>query len=1144
MTAYIRLLKNSFFQLLFAVTIVALMIGCELIEDPEADTAETPLRVLEADTLAATVIDQLGTDLLEAGFTESEVSAIQKGAEQQITDSDLIESDQIGEVAPAILEGTVSPVKTLDTDDEKIEAIDVIVSCLTRSLNNEVSAGSMLQRVRSFAAQALGEAFDTELASTVSSNTYSAILKSFARISIRNLKEMGISDAKLKNSVKTIVKSIFKNLENAGITDIDDIAEISKEVASEAISSLDEAGIPVLADAVNAVTSGVMVGLEENGSSSADIASVSDDVAQGTVSGLKQAGISDSEVDAFITEIKTGINEALDEAGVSSEDKDNVQSDIDEGATDGKSGFVGNERPVADDQGLTVSEDNNLSITLTAADPEGKPLTFSIAESPAHGTLSGTVPDLTYSPDLNFNGSDSFTFKANDATFDSKPATIAITIAPVNDPPMIQGTPATSVNSGSSYSFTPTGSNVDVGDNLSYSIVNQPSWATFDSAAGTLSGTPDNEDAGTNSTIYSDIQITVSDDAASIGLPGFDITVFDTIPPSEASSFTAIAGDGSVSLSWSNPVDSDFAGITLRKSTVSYPSTPTDGTQIYSGNGTGFEDSNAIDDTRYYYTVFAYDEVPNYSTGSNASATLSEIADTTAPTNPFISINSGVDTTSSIEVTLTLSADDGNGVTAYHASEGSIAPHAGDSGWTSVSSSTGYSDDVSFALSSGDGTKTVYVWFKDAAGNVSTGIGDSITLSVPDTEAPTNPSVTIDNDAASTYTTAVVLNLSADDGDGVTAYHASEGSIAPHAGDSGWISVSSSTSYSDDVSFTLSGGDGTKTVYVWFKDAAGNVSSSDNDSIELSTSKLSDTGQSTSFTDTFGEDSDYSFNLPSYTDKGDGTITDNRTYLLWQQQDNNTKFTLSAASVYCAELGLGGKINWRLPSIHELATILDLGSYDPAINNVFTGTNSSDYWSSTSYTAGDGLSWLIDFSDGSVGNSHLTSESFYVRCVCGVNQSNSIIDNGNGVVFDETTGLTWQQEEGGSMDWESALNYCNEFSLNGYNDWRLPNYKELQSIVYYTRSSPSIDTTLFPDTYSTYYWSSTSRMNRPLDAWRVHFDEGFVLADGKSGSLYVRCVRGGQSDLPDTVAPVNPSITINNDDATTNSITPILNLSA
>ncbi|MCP4751304.1 MAG: hypothetical protein GY866_10445, partial [Proteobacteria bacterium] len=269
MTTNIGLLKKTFFQFMFAVITVVLMLGCELIEDPEADTAETPLRVLEEGTLASTIIDQLGRDLEDAGFSKSEVSAIQKGAEQRITDSDLIESTEIGEVAPAILEGAVSPIGALGTDDEKIEAIDVIVSCLTRSLNDEASTGSILQRVRNIATQALEEAFDTRFPSAASSNTYSTILKSFARISIRNLKEMGISDSKLKNSVKTVVKSIFKNLESAGITEIDDIAMISKEVASEAISSLDEAGIPVLADTVNAVISGVMIGLEENGSSSA-----------------------------------------------------------------------------------------------------------------------------------------------------------------------------------------------------------------------------------------------------------------------------------------------------------------------------------------------------------------------------------------------------------------------------------------------------------------------------------------------------------------------------------------------------------------------------------------------------------------------------------------------------------------------------------------------------------------------------------------------------------------------------------------------------------------------------------------------------------------------------------------------------------
>ncbi|MBI4744970.1 MAG: hypothetical protein HY786_00120 [Deltaproteobacteria bacterium] len=105
--------------------------------------------------------------------------------------------------------------------------------------------------------------------------------------------------------------------------------------------------------------------------------------------------------------------------------------------------------------------------------------------------------------------------------------------------------------------------------------------------------------------------------------------------------------------------------------------------------------------------------------------------DTTAPANTTASnfIDSGASSTSSTTVTLAISATDSVGVTGYYASETSTTPAASATGWTSVTSTTSYSADVSFTLSSGDGTKTVDVWFKDAAGNVSASANDTITLS-------------------------------------------------------------------------------------------------------------------------------------------------------------------------------------------------------------------------------------------------------------------------------------------------------------------------------------------------------------------------------------------------------------------------------
>src|SRR5207248_7177809 len=75
-------------------------------------------------------------------------------------------------------------------------------------------------------------------------------------------------------------------------------------------------------------------------------------------------------------------------------------------------------------------------ITLLASDVDGDLLTFSIVTNPAHGTLSGNGASRTYTPAKDYNGTDSFTFKANDGTVDSNIATVRITINAVNDPPV------------------------------------------------------------------------------------------------------------------------------------------------------------------------------------------------------------------------------------------------------------------------------------------------------------------------------------------------------------------------------------------------------------------------------------------------------------------------------------------------------------------------------------------------------------------------------------------------------------------------------------------------------------------------------------------------------------------------------------
>ncbi|MGC8742442.1 MAG: Ig-like domain-containing protein, partial [Verrucomicrobiia bacterium] len=142
-----------------------------------------------------------------------------------------------------------------------------------------------------------------------------------------------------------------------------------------------------------------------------------------------------------------------------------------------------NEKPIANPQNVTTAEDTAKVITLTGSDPENGTLTYTILTQPAHGTLSGTPPNVTYTPAANYNGADSFTFKVNDGTFDSDPATVSITVNSVNDAPVANPQSVTTAED-TQVNITLTGSDVE-NDPLTFAIVTPP-------AHGTLSGTPPN----------------------------------------------------------------------------------------------------------------------------------------------------------------------------------------------------------------------------------------------------------------------------------------------------------------------------------------------------------------------------------------------------------------------------------------------------------------------------------------------------------------------------------------------------------------------------------------------------------------------------------------------------------------------------
>ena len=298
---------------------------------------------------------------------------------------------------------------------------------------------------------------------------------------------------------------------------------------------------------------------------------------------------------------------------------------------------------------------------------------------------------------------------------------------------------------------------------------------------------------------------------------------------------------------------------------------------------------------------------------------------------------------------------------------------------------------------------------------------------------------------------------------------------------------------------------------------------------------LVDTGQGLCFNDSqatacplngaafSGQDAQSLGSPPAYVDNGDGTVSDQVTGLTWQQ-DPGALQTYAQASAGAAALNLGGRTDWRLPTIKELYSLVLFDGSDPSSckpgttcsvtpmvdTRVFKfeyggasaggqGTG-APFWSGTSYVgktaSGSSAVFGVDFAGGQV-KAYPTLQQqgemqAYVRYVRGGSNygANSFTANADGTVNDGATGLTWQQaDSGGGMNWQQALAYCEAQTLAGQSDWRLPDARELQSIVDYLRApavtnSPAIDplfsATAIQDesgkTNYPYYWTSTTHV--------------------------------------------------------------------
>lgn len=286
---------------------------------------------------------------------------------------------------------------------------------------------------------------------------------------------------------------------------------------------------------------------------------------------------------------------------------------------------------------------------------------------------------------------------------------------------------------------------------------------------------------------------------------------------------------------------------------------------------------------------------------------------------------------------------------------------------------------------------------------------------------------------------------------------------------------------------------------------------------------------------TFGQDAQYQGNVPSYTKNSNGTVSDNVTGLVWTQTtdlngdgkvDAQDKLSYQEALDYAQNLSLGGYDDWRLPTIKELYSLILFDGQDPSglnqsgtvqlipfldaryfemnAGDVKSGERliDSQFVSSTKYVSTtmnkDETVFGVNFIDGRIKGYGIESprggdKTFYVLAVRGNPDYgvNKFVDNGNGTVTDQATSLIWQQGDSQTqMDFPSALAYCERLDFAERSDWRLPNVKELQSIVDYSRSPATANSAAIDPVFSTTpikseanstdyanYWSSTTHEN-------------------------------------------------------------------